>query len=76
VVEGLGLVVILAFVTLIFAIIQGYFQIIVPQILLLVVVAYLLIRVRVKIAKAEKEKLKTRIDELEGKIKKLAGDTG
>jgi hypothetical protein len=58
VVEGLGLVVILAFVTLIFAIIQGYFQIIVPQILLLVVVAYLLIR------------------ELEGKIKKLAGDTG
>lgn len=75
-VEGLGLVVILSFITLVFGIIRGYIQIIVPQILLLAVVVYLLIRVRVKIAKAEKEKLRTRIDELEGKIKKLAGDTG
>jgi membrane protein implicated in regulation of membrane protease activity len=76
VVEGLGLVVILSLITLVFGTIRGYIQIIVPQILLLAVVAYLLIRVRVKIARAEKEKLKTRIDELEGKIKKLAGDTG
>lgn len=75
-VEGLGLVVILSLITLVFGTIRGYIQIIVPQILLLAVVAYLLIRVRVKIARAEKEKLKTRIDELEGKIKKLAGDTG
>ena len=75
-VEGLGLVVILSFITLVFGVIRGYIQIIIPQILLLVVVVYLLIRVRVKIAKAEKEKLRTRIDELEGKIKKLAGDTG
>jgi cell division protein FtsB len=76
VVEGLGLVVILSLITLVFGTIRGYIQIIVPQILLLAVVAYLLMRVRVKIARAEKEKLKTRIDELEGKIKKLAGDTG
>jgi membrane protein implicated in regulation of membrane protease activity len=74
VVEGLGLVVILAFMTLIFGVIGGYFQIIIPQILLLAVVVYLLIRVRVKIAKAEKEKLRTRIDELEDKIKTLAGE--
>ncbi|UCG29272.1 MAG: hypothetical protein JSV53_07030 [candidate division WOR-3 bacterium] len=73
-IEGLGLVVILAFVTLIFGVIRGYFQIIIPQILLLAVVVYLLIRVRVKIAKAEKEKLRTRIDELEDKIKTLAGE--
>ncbi len=73
-VEGLGLVVILAFVTLVFGVIRGYFQIIIPQILLLAVVVYLLIRVRVKIAKAEKEKLRTRIDELEDKIKTLAGE--
>ena len=75
-VEGLGLVVVLAFITLVMGIIRGYMQIMIPQILVLIVVAYLLIRVRVKIAKAEKEKLKNRIDELEGKIKKLAGETG
>jgi membrane protein implicated in regulation of membrane protease activity len=75
VVEGLGLVMILAFVTLIFGIIRGAIQIVIPQILLLSVVIYLLIRVRVKIAKAEKEKLRSRIDELEGKIKTLAGET-
>lgn len=74
-VEGLGLVMILAFVTLIFGIIRGAIQIVIPQILLLSVVIYLLIRVRVKIAKAEKEKLRSRIDELEGKIKTLAGET-
>jgi membrane protein implicated in regulation of membrane protease activity len=76
VVEGLGLVVVLAFITLVLGTIRGYVQIMIPQILLLIVVVYLLMRVRVKIAKAEKEKLRTRIDELEGKIKKLAGDTG
>lgn len=74
-VEGLGLVMILAFVTLIFGTIRGAIQVIIPQILVLFVVVYLLIRVRVKIAKAEKEKLRSRIDELEGKIKALAGDT-
>ena len=74
-VEGLGLVMILAFVTLIFGIIRGAIQVIIPQILVLSVVVYLLIRVRVKIAKAEKEKLRNRIDELESKIKALAGDT-
>ena len=74
-VEGLGLVMILAFVTLIFGIIRGAIQVIIPQILVLSVVVYLLIRVRVKIAKAEKEKLRSRIDELENKIKAMAGDT-
>ena len=74
-VEGLGLVIILAFVTLIFGIIRGAIQVIIPQILVLSVVVYLLIRVRVKIAKAEKEKLRSRIDELENKIKAMAGDT-
>ena len=71
-IEGLGAVLILSFITLIFGIIGGYLQIIIPQILLLGVIAYLLIRVRVKIARAEKEKLRYKIDELEEKIKTMA----
>lgn len=71
-VEGLGAVAILSFITLIFGIIGGHLQIVIPQILLLGVVVYLLIRVRVKIARAEKEKLKYQIDELEQKIKAMA----
>ena len=71
-VEGLGAVSILSFITLVFGIIGGHLQIIIPQILLLGVIVYLLIRVRVKIARAEKEKLRYKIDELEQKIKTMA----
>ncbi len=71
-IEGLVAVLILSFLTLIFGIIGGYLQIIIPQVILLVVIAYLLIRVRVKIARAEKEKLRSKIDELETKIQTLA----
>lgn len=71
-VEGLGAVAILSFITLILAIIGGHLQIVIPQILLLGVIVYLLIRVRVKIARAEKEKLRYKIDELEEKIKTMA----
>lgn len=71
-IEGLVAVLILSFLTLIFGIIGGYLQIIIPQVILLAVIAYLLIRVRVKIARAEKEKLKSKIDELETKIQTLA----
>lgn len=72
--EGLVVVLILSFITLIFGVIGRYLQVIIPQVVLLVVIVYLLIRVRVKIARAEKEKLRNRIDELEGKIKALASD--
>jgi hypothetical protein len=72
VIEGLVAVLILSFLTLIFGIIGGYLQIIIPQVILLAVIAYLLIRVRVKIARAEKEKLRSKIDELETKIQTLA----
>ncbi|MGD8979572.1 MAG: hypothetical protein PVH23_05845 [candidate division WOR-3 bacterium] len=71
-IEGLGAVLVLSFITLIFGIIGGYLQIIIPQVLLLGVIVYLLIRVRVKIARAEKEKLRYKIDELEEKIKTMA----
>ena len=64
-------VLILGFLTLIFGIIGGSLQIIIPQALLLAVIIYLLIRVRVKIARAEKEKLRSRIDQLEDKIKTM-----
>jgi len=74
--EGLGLVLVFSFVTLVFGVIGGYLQVIIPQTLLLCVIVYLLIRVRVKIAKAEKEKLRKKIDELEGKIEALAGEMG
>jgi len=72
VIEGLIAVLILGFLTLIFGIIGGFLQIIIPQAILLAVIIYLLIRVRVKIARAEKEKLRSRIDQLEGKIKTMA----
>ncbi len=71
-IEGLVCVLVLSFITLIFGIIGGFLQIIIPQILLLGVIIYLLIRVRVKIARAEKEKLRFKIDELEKKIKTMA----
>ncbi|KPK62702.1 hypothetical protein AMJ83_10015 [candidate division WOR_3 bacterium SM23_42] len=71
-IEGLIAVLILGFLTLIFGIIGGFLQIIIPQAILLAVIIYLLIRVRVKIARAEKEKLRSRIDQLEGKIKTMA----
>ena len=71
-VEGLVAVLILSFLTLIFGIIGGYLHIIIPQVIMLAVIIYLLIRVRVKIGRAEKEKLRTKIDELETKIKTMA----
>ena len=74
-IEGLVSVLILSFLTLIFGIIGGLLEIIIPQIILLGVIIYLLIRVRVKIARGEKEKLRYKIDELESKIKTMAGDT-
>ena len=70
-IEGLIAVLILGFLTLIFGIIGGYLQIIIPQVILLAVIIYLLIRVRVKITRAEKEKLRSRIDQLEDKIKTM-----
>lgn len=70
-IEGLIAVLILGFLTLIFGIIGGFLQIIIPQAILLAVIIYLLIRVRVKIARAEKEKLRSRIDQLEDKIKTM-----
>lgn len=70
-IEGLIAVLILGFLTLIFGIIGGFLQIIIPQAILLAVIIYLLIRVRVKIARAEKEKLRSRIDQLEDKIKTI-----
>jgi hypothetical protein len=73
--QGLGLVLVLSFVTLLFGIVGRYVQIIIPQLLVSGVIVYLLIRVRVKIAKAEKEKLRSKIDELEDKIRSLAGET-
>ncbi|UCF71068.1 MAG: hypothetical protein JSW49_01985 [candidate division WOR-3 bacterium] len=73
--QGLGLVLVLSVITLLFGVAGGYIQIIIPQLLVLGVIVYLLIRVRVKIAKAEKEKLRSKIDELEEKIRSLAGET-
>jgi hypothetical protein len=70
-IEGLVSVLVLSFMTLVFGIIGGFLQIIIPQIILLGVIIYLLIRVRVKIARAEKEKLNYKIDELEEKIKTM-----
>jgi hypothetical protein len=72
VVEGLVAILILSFLTLIFGVIGGYLQIIIPQVILLAVIIYLLIRVRVKIARGEKESLRSKIDELESKIKTMA----
>jgi hypothetical protein len=74
-IEGLVSVLILSFLTLIFGIAKGLLEIMIPQIILLGIIVYLLIRVRVKIARAEKEKLRYKIEELEGKIKTMAGDT-
>ena len=70
-VEGLIAVLILAFLSLIFAVIQKNSLIMIPQIVTCIVVVYLLIRVRVKISKAEKEKLRKKIEELEKKIEGL-----
>ncbi len=75
-VEGLVAVLILAFLSLIFSIIQKSGLITVPQVILIMVVVYLLIRVRVKISKAEKEKLRKKIEELEKKIEGLTESKG
>lgn len=71
-IEGLAAILIFSLITLIFGIIGGYLQIIIPQVVLLGVIIYLLIRVRVKIARGEKEKLRYKIEELEKKIKTMA----
>ena len=75
-VEGLIAVLILAFLSLIFAVIQKNSLIMIPQIVTCIVVVYLLIRVRVKISKAEKEKLRKKIEELEKKIEGLTKTQG
>lgn len=75
-IEGLVIVLVLSFLTLIFGVAGRLLQIIVPQILLLGVIIYLLIRVRLKMARREKENLRKRIDELEDKIKTFAKGTG
>jgi uncharacterized membrane protein YfcA len=75
-IEGLILLLILGLVTLVFGIIGGFLQIIIPQVILLGIVIYLLIRVRTKIARREKEKLRYKIDELEQKIRAMAENTG
>ena len=75
-IEGLISIFILGSVTLVFGIIGGFLQIIMPQVILLGIVIYLLIRVRVKIARGEKEKLRYKIEELEEKIEAVAKATG
>lgn len=70
-IEGLIGVLILAFLTLIFGIIQDSLLVIIPQIILIGIVVYLLVRVRVKISRAEKEKLREHIEDLEKKIGSL-----
>jgi Flp pilus assembly protein TadB len=76
-VEGLIIILICAFVTVIAAIIAkvGLFMIIL-QFVIAGIVIYLLIRVRVKISKAEKENLRAHIDELEKKIDTLTKKNG
>jgi len=70
-IEGLISVLILAFITLIFGIIQNSQPIIIIQIILILIVIYLLVRVRVKISRAEKEKLRSKIEQLEKKIESI-----
>lgn len=70
-IEGLIIVLILAFLTLIIAVAKAWYFIIIPQAIIAGLVVFLLIRVRVKISKAEKEKLRAKIEELERKIESL-----
>lgn len=72
-IEGLIIILVLCFFTLIFGLINTWWVIIIPEIASIVVILYLLIRVRVKISRAEKEKLRAKIDELEDKIGSLSG---
>lgn len=67
-VEGLVVVLILSFITLIVGITQKMSLIIINQIATIIIIIYFLIRVRVKISRAEKEKLRKKIEELEEKI--------
>jgi hypothetical protein len=67
-VEGLIIILVFCFITLIIGIIKQLLIVIIPQIVAIALILYLLIRVRVKISKAEKEKLRAKIDELEMKI--------
>lgn len=67
-IEGLVVVLVLAFLTLIFGIMKDLLIVIIPQVVMILVVIFLLVRVRVKISKAEKEKLRAKIEELEDKI--------
>ena len=71
-IEGLVVVLILSFLTLIFGIVTKSLIIIVPQAALVVIIIYLLIRVRVKISKREKEKLRAKIEELEKKLEGIS----
>ncbi len=70
-VEGLIVILVFCFVTLIFGIIKQLLMVIIPQVVSILVILYLLIRVRVKISRAEKEKLRAKIDELENKISSI-----
>ena len=70
-VEGLIVILVFSFFTLIFGLIYKRLVISIPQVASIIVLLYLLIRVRVKISRAEKEKLKDKIDELEQKISSL-----
>ncbi len=70
-VEGLILILVLCFFTLIFGIVNKLLVMVIPQIVAIAVILYLLIMVRVKISRAEKEKLRAKIDDLEKKIGSL-----
>jgi membrane protein implicated in regulation of membrane protease activity len=71
-IEGLIIILFVAFVSLIITLIGKWgvagIVVITLQAISILISSYLLIRVRVKMSRAEKEKLKAKIDELEGKI--------
>lgn len=69
--EILVIILILAFLSLIFSMLQKFVPVNIFQIAILLLTIYLLVRVRVKISRAEKEKLMTKIEELEKKIESL-----
>ncbi len=75
-VEGLMIVLVLAFCTLIIGIVKELMLVIIPQGIVVCVIIFLLVRVRVKIARAEKEKLKAKIEELEEKIEGMSAKAG
>lgn len=69
--EILVIILILAFLSLIFSMLQKFVPVNIFQIAILLLTVYLLVRVRVKISRAEKEKLMAKIEELEKKIESL-----